>query len=431
MTALIPRMPGHWLAGQYAQMREDPIALFSRAVKEHGDFVRMRFFHIPLTVVNDAEAVRAILETRADNYPREANSSQVMRAFVGDGILTANGAHWVMQRTSLEPHLQKKPVHALFPLMRQELDGAFGRWHGELDIARETKVIGFKLMVQLLFGYCASTAEAEEFTDGATFGQEDVMDRLMSIAAPPLALPIARNAKLKSVMRFAHGLCAKMIREGDAKGRYLSAVLEAAPNAHWARQMMMTLLIVGSENPSNTVAWALALLAKHPEVLKAVVDEVRAAPSLETPEDLASLRVTHRVLHETMRLYPGGWALDRKALTEDTLGPYRIPAGGVVLVSPFLMHRNPRYWANPEQFDPDRFLPERRAQLPKFAYFPFGGGPHRCLGPTYAYQFMPLFLAHFLQRFDYQPVSSQLPEPQALFTLRPRGGVRLRLTEAR
>ena len=186
---------------------------------------------------------------------------------------------------------------------------------------------------------------------------------------------------------------------------------------------MMTLLIVGAENPSNTVAWALALLARHPQWLAAAREEVRQAGTIGDGSDLGRLPLLQRIVHETLRLFPGGWALDRKAQRAHTLGGFAVRRGAVVLVSPFLMHRNPRYWKDPEQFDPDRFLPERRESVPRFAFFPFGGGPHQCLGPRYAYQIIPLMLARFLQRFDYEPTFRELPRPRPLFTLRPDGGV--------
>jgi cytochrome P450 len=352
-----------------------------------------------------------------------------------------------MQRSAVQPHLKSGPVEDAFPLTRATMHQAFGRWKerptGEpLDIARATKTIGFRVLARILFGYSPTWEEAEAFADAVTFAAVDVMDRLLSVVAPPLSVPIERNAKLKAAMHVTHEICARMLRAaeegGGSSGTYLEAILRAARtppvsqngrvNVPWARQMMITLLIVGSENPSNTVAWALGLLSQHPDKLRSLVEEIRGSRPAESPDQLPQFKMATRVIHETLRLYPGGWALDRKAARADVIGGYQIPAGSVVLVAPYLMHRNARYWNDPHQFDPDRFLPERRERVPKYAYYPFGGGPHQCLGPKYAYQFMPLFLSEFLRHFDYEAAFQTLPAPQALFTLRPRGGVPLRLS---
>jgi cytochrome P450 len=438
---LPPTLARSSLAGHYGEFREDPLGLFTRALAAHGDYVRVRFFHLPVTVVNDPEGVRAILESNAENYPRDSKSSRVMRKFIGDGILTANGEHWRLQREALAPHLGKHPVEAELTAMKRFLGEAFDRWavQGEVDVARGGRTVNFRVLTRMLFDFDATWEDAEVFTDAVSFGQEDVMERLLSLVSPPLLLPLERNAKLKSAMASAHGLCGRMLRrprDGRQRATYLDAVLDAARAAagtserereRWARQMMMTLLIVGAENPSNTVGWALAELSRRPALLDACRSEVDAAGEPSTPADLGKLRHLHRVIHEVLRLYPGGWALDRKAVAEDTLGGFRIPKGAVVLVSPYLMHRNPRFWPNPEAFDPDRFLPAQRENLPRYAFFPFGGGPHQCLGPKYGYQFMPLFLGEFLRRFHYAHASDTLPTPQPLFTLRPRGGVRVTL----
>jgi cytochrome P450 len=441
---LPPTLRSTGLAGHYREFQRDPVGLFTRALQAHGDVVRVRFFHVPVTVVNDPEGVREVLSTASENYPRESKSSRIMRRFIGDGILTANGEHWQMQRSALAPHLQGDAVEVAWGITNEILAEGFSRWDAKekklVDIAREIRVLSFRILCRLLFAYEATSEEAEGFTDAVSFGQEDVMDRLLSLVSPPLFWPIDRNRKLRSAMAYAHQLCAKILREGNraqgSRSTYLDAVLKeverSAPpgktsNEEWGRQLMMTLLIVGAENPSNTVAWALALLAQHPEWLTRIRQEISEAGRLSTPSDLSRIPTVHRVIHETLRLYPGGWALDRQAAREHTLAGFRIPAGAVVLVSPLLMHRNSRYWKDPESFDPDRFLPERRETMPKFAFYPFGGGPHQCMGPRYAYQTIPLLLVRILERFDYELTGDALPKALPLFTLRPAGGVPLRI----
>ena len=235
---LPPMLAGSTVAGHYREFQRDPIGLFSRAVAAHGDVVRVRFFHIPVTVVNEPEGVREILSTASENFPREANSSRVMRKFIGDGILTANGEPWQVQRAAMTPHLQGSAVDRSFSIANRVLDEANARsGTGErvLDAAREARVASFRILCDLLFAYEASWDEAERFTDAVSFGQEDVMERLLSLAPPPLFLPLERNRRLRAEMIYAHALCAKILREGsrtrDGRPTYLDAVIEQASRA--------------------------------------------------------------------------------------------------------------------------------------------------------------------------------------------------------
>lgn len=443
-----PRLPGSRLLGHYADLRRDPLALFLRAVRERGDYVQIRFAHIPALIVNDPAGVRAVLHERADNYPREGGSPREMRKFIGDGILTATGESWDRQRAEVQPFLHRGPIEAAFDVTAGELREALAGWAeardsaGVLDVARAARQVSFQIVCQVLFHYRPTPEEAERFTDAVSFAQEEVMNRLLSVFPPPLFMPTRVNQALRRAMGVAHGLCARIVESGERReqplGDYLERVLAVSREGGgrpreealaFARQMMMTLMIVASENPANTVGWALWLLSQRPDILQQVRNEIDRVIGDRAPrlEDLHELTLMKRVLSETLRLYPGGWAMDRQAREEDVLGGYRVPAKSIVFISPYLMHRNPRFWSDPETFEPDRFLPDRASGIPPFAYLPFGAGPHQCLGQKFAYQLMKLFLCEFLRRFDYQLDPAHRPEPQALFTLRPRGGVRLRL----
>jgi cytochrome P450 len=191
------------------------------------------------------------------------------------------------------------------------------------------------------------------------------------------------------------------------------------------RDEVMTLLFAGHETTSNLLAWTWYLLASHPEVeqrLRAELDEVLGG-RLPTVEDLANLPYGYRVLEETLRLYPPAWSLARKALVDDDIGGYVLPASTIILMSPYVTHRHPAFWEEPERFDPDRFTPERVAVRSRYAYFPFGGGPRQCIGNTFALMEAHLILATVAQRYRLRLVPDHPVEPQALLTLRPRDGL--------
>jgi cytochrome P450 len=195
------------------------------------------------------------------------------------------------------------------------------------------------------------------------------------------------------------------------------------------RDEVMTLFLAGHETTASALAWALWLLSLHPDALRAVQAELARELGGRAPEvdDLPRLRVLGQTLKEALRLFPPAWAIGRRAIADDVVGDYRVPAGALVLVSPFVTHRHPAVWPNPEGFDPDRFAPERERARPKYAYFPFGGGPRLCIGNTFALMEAEIVLANVLQRHSPALVPGQRVEPEPMVTLRPRHGIRMHM----
>jgi cytochrome P450 len=199
------------------------------------------------------------------------------------------------------------------------------------------------------------------------------------------------------------------------------------------RDEVMTFLLAGHETTALALSWAWHLLAQSPDVeekLHAELDGVLAgrAPNFS---DLPALPYTERVIKESMRLYPPAWSLARTVVKEFEIGGYRIPAGGNVVMSQWIMHRDPRYFPDPEKFDPDRWLPERLQKLPRFAYFPFGGGPRQCIGASFAMMEATLLLATIAQHFQFRVVPGHPVMPTPSFTLRPKQGIRMGLESRR
>jgi cytochrome P450 len=195
----------------------------------------------------------------------------------------------------------------------------------------------------------------------------------------------------------------------------------------------MTIFLAGHETTANAMTWAWHLLAQNPEAegrLHAELDEVLAGGRRPEPEDVPALRYTEMVVAETMRLYPPAWAIGRLALEDYEVGGYLIPRGALVIVSQYVVHRDPRFWPDPERFDPERWTPEAKADRPQFAYFPFGGGPRRCVGEGFAWTETVLILAALARRWRARPVPGRAVELRPRITLRPGpGGVPMRLEE--
>jgi cytochrome P450 len=191
----------------------------------------------------------------------------------------------------------------------------------------------------------------------------------------------------------------------------------------------LTFFVAGHETTATALAWTWYLLGSHASIRQRLRQEVEAVLGDRPPgmEDVPHLTTTRMVIEESMRLYPPIWAIPRQAVRDDEIGGFRIPAGSTVLLCPFVTHRCPGVWERPDVFDPDRFLPERAGRRPKYAYFPFLGGPHQCIGNEFAMLEMILIVAAVLRKFDLELLPDQAIQPKASLTLRPGGPVRMAL----
>jgi cytochrome P450 len=264
-----------------------------------------------------------------------------------------------------------------------------------------------------------------------------------SILPLPMWVPTRANraarATIATMDEIVHKIIDRRRRGGDgaAASTDLLGMLieardeetEAAMDDRQLRDEVITFLVAGHETTAVTLSWTWHLLASHPEVearLFAEVDEVLGG---RTPAlgDLENLGYTKRVVQEAMRLYPPAWALSRQSYQEDQIRDRRVPANCIVTISPYLTHRHPQYWPDPERFDPERFSPEASAGRPEYAYFPFGGGPRRCIGSQFAMMEAQLILAMTAQRFRLVAVPGHRVEKDPILTLRPKPGVLMHL----
>jgi cytochrome P450 len=197
------------------------------------------------------------------------------------------------------------------------------------------------------------------------------------------------------------------------------------------RDEVMTLLLAGHETTAVSLSWTWYLLAQYPEVEKKLWSELRAVLNGRSPgvQDLSRLPYTERVVKEAMRLYPPAWAIVRNSLKDCDIGGYRVPAGATIMMSQWVMHRDPRYYDQPERFNPDRWLDGRTKDAPKFIYFPFGGGPRTCIGASFAAMEAALLLAAIAQRYQIRVTPDFPVEPLPTITLRPKYGIKVTLTQ--
>jgi cytochrome P450 len=344
----------------------------------------------------------------------------------------------------MQPAFHRKQLATFGQLMTDATQSLLERWqhaselHQSLDVAQEMMRLTLQIVGQSLFSIDLSD-ETDTVGQAFTALMTPLMDYIYH-PVPPLGFPTRRNRRIQHYIRTLDGVVQAIITEhrqqGADKNDLLSMLLAARDeetgeqmNDRQVRDEVMTLLLAGHETTANALSWAWYLLSQHPEVedhLHTELEQVLGG-RIPTVEDLPRLTYTHMVMEETLRLYPPAVGFNRKAMADDEVGGYFVPSGTLIWISPYTTHRHPEFWEKPDVFDPERFSTERSAGRPHFAYFPFGGGPRLCIGNHFAMMEAQLVLSTIAQRYRLCLVPNHYVEPQALLTLRPRGGLPMTL----
>ncbi len=407
---------------------------------KYGPFVRTR---LPLHIyfVAEPEAIDEILVKKPDAF-RKHRTTRLLARVIGNGLLANEGESWRRQRKLLQPAFHQHHLQTYAALMVHAVERAAAAWRaGEVrDVHQDMMRVTMTIVAETLFGTEVS-ANAEQVGHAIS----DLMEafvRVLGLAArfqPPAWIPTPGNRRLQRSARQIDGLILRIIEERKRSDVHrddlLSLLIQARDedgggmSDRQVRDEAMTLFLAGHETTALALTYALYLLARHPARQAQAADEVarvlggRAA----TFEDLPALSFTENVVLETMRLYPPAWAIARQSLESVEIAGFRFPRGAEFVMSPFVVHRDPRWFPDPEAFEPDRWRDDLARKLPRFAYFPFGGGPRVCIGNRFAMMEAKLVLAGLIQRFRFEATPETAVTLQPSVTLRPRDGVRLRL----
>jgi cytochrome P450 len=423
----------------------DPLSLLFECRELRGDLSRIRAPLIDAYVLLRPEHVRHVLQENHRNYWK-GDIFQRLARFSGNGLLFSDGEAWLRRRRLTAPAFHPAPVAALAPMMVERSEALAESWERRtgdaVEIAAEMSGLALDIVSRALFG-ASVEGWKERFAENMAFGVEYANYLIRSLAPPPLWVPTRRNRGIRSRMRELDGFLVGAIEErrrSGGRGDLLDMLLEARDPETGAglddRELLdecITFITAGHETTAMTLAWCWSLLSRHPEVAARLHAELDAALAGRAPtvEDLPKLAYTRRVVEETLRLYPPAWAIPRQSHGPDEIGGFAIAARAAIFLSPYVTHRHPDLWENPEGFDPDRFLPERSAGRPRYAYFPFGGGMRMCIGREFALVEAQLVLATLARRFRLELVPGHLPVPDPILTLRPRGPVPMTLHRRR
>jgi cytochrome P450 len=400
----------------------------------------LRFLNIRFYLVAHPEHIDHVLRGNSRNYVKAGINYTVLKKLFGEGLITSAGSHWREQRRLLQPAVQPHSVGGLGSLITDTTLEMLRRWRNRanpdqaFDLLPELtwltlKILGLAFFRSDISDHAASISKAWKAAN-EYFGQFNVNHFLPFV---PTTRCIRSGAAVRELRRIASELVSQHAPSNTGSGDLLSTLMrerEAKPTAVSLRQItdnVVTFILTGYETVATALAWVWYLLGRHPEVearLRAEVAEVLGGRT-PTINDLPALRLCRMVIEESMRLYPPAWFMSRSPLEDDRIGGYRIPKGSLLIVSPYVTHRHPDFWPKPEHFDPYRFSPARSEGRPRFAYFPFGGGPRSCVGASFALTEMQLILATVSQHYSLTLATNHRVEEQALVTLRPRSGLKV------
>lgn len=435
MPEIAPGPRGDFLLGNLRAFRRDVLGLMLSAARDHGDVVRFRFGPLIVHLVNHPDHVTHVLQTHARRYDKNTRSTAKLRAICGESLLTANDRAWQQRRRLVQPSFHRRSIAQFADTMTGCIAQRLATWTtGQpLDVASEMMRLTYTIVGRTVLG--ADVADDSDAVEHAMATMlEHTYRRWGRIVDWPEWFPSPGNLRFRRALADVDRVVHRIIAEhrGDRRGHpdLLTMLMEARDADTGAqftdielRNETITMLLAGHETTATALSWTFALLAAHPDAADRVRDEVGRvlAGRVPTLDDLPRLTWTFQAIQEAMRLYPPIWAIERRAIEDDTIAGYRIPAGSSVIISPYVLHRHPQFWVEPETFKPERFDGTKQHD----AYIPFGAGPRYCIGNEFALMEARLIVAMVLQKYRLQLVAGHPVEPNPCITLRLRHGLRM------
>ena len=426
-------------------LRRDPLAAFTSLARRHGHVVRFRGLYSAYQITHPRD-IEHVLQTNAQNYTKGRNYKKFIPA-TGNGLLVSDGAVWRRQRRLAQPAFHRQRLAAFAAVMAREAEAQAARWQERagrdvpLDVAGEMMRLTLRIIGLTMFS-TDLTAETDVIGRSLDVIRAHSIRRMWQPVNLPVAVPTPANRRFRRALADGDRVMHEMIsarRSGEIQNDDLLSLLLRARDEETGEGMsddqlraeVVTIIGAGHESTSVTLSWAWYLLSQHPEAEGRLHEELARELSGRTPtlEDLPRLPYATMVVEETMRLYPPAWALSRTARDADTLGGYKVAAGSEALMIPYVTHRHPDFWDDPDKFSPERFAPAAAESRPRFSYIPFGAGPRQCIGQHFAMTEMLIVVAVLAQRFRLRLAPGRAVVPEASITLRPRDGVHMTLHE--
>jgi cytochrome P450 len=422
--------------GNLLRVSRDRLGLMAWAAQEYGDAVQLRMGPKVLYLFNHPDHAKHILSDHQDNYRKGIGLVHARRA-LGDGLLTSDGARWRRQRRAVQPVFQRDRIAQAASVVVAEAEKLAARWRqrvgGTLDVVTE--------MTQLTLGVLGRSLLQTDLGSSGQIGrafemvQNQAMFEMVTLNLVPSWLPLPTQVRFRRARRQLDSLVDQLISGrsvpaggDDLLSRLIAATAGEGDPRHARRQIrdeLVTILLAGHETTASTLGWTWYLVDQRPDVADRLRAEAQETLGGRPPayDDLPKLTYTSMVIEEAMRLYPPVWMLTRRAVGDDEVGGFHVPAGADVLICPYTLHRHPRFWERPDQFMPERFSPEGSRDRPRYAYLPFGAGPRFCVGSHLGMMEAVLVVAMVAREFRLRLPPGRRVVPEPMLSLRVRGGL--------
>lgn len=418
----------------FGTIRGNPLEYLHREWLNHGDIVQFPIPRPPSYLVNSPAGVRRVLVDNAKNYGKSTIQYRALSLVTGEGLLTSDGDLWRQQRKVMQPAFHHSALRDIGMHVQQATNRVAWQW-AQLPANTVVDVDAF-MMSAALEVVAASlmstdlTGQSSEIAEATLEALEVVVARARVPITPPRWMPTPANRVLRrSVARLDRAVTDMVASRAGDPGEDLLGLLLAvrdegghALSIEQIRDQLVTFIVAGHETVASALGWAWGLIATHPEVQERLRAEAETVGPVVTFDDYRELTYTRAVIDETLRLYPPAWLITRTSLARDDIDGTSIPKGALIIMSPWLLHRHPQLWTDPQVFRPERFI----EGVERFSHIPFGAGPRLCIGREFSYVEAVMVVAQLIQQFSVRmPMGTDLPPGEPLVTIRPRGGMPL------
>lgn len=420
----LPRASSSW---SLESVRNDPLAFMTAEIAITGDVFEYELGGYHAVFLGRPAHVKHVLQTNAQNYVKAGTPDLLMLApMLGRGLMTSEGEAWSEQRRTVQPAFHRERIESLVTMIRCAAEEMCDGWTGAIDVESEMSRLTLRIIARALFGYDLADAS----TDFA--GAVAAMNEFMAHFDPAdHTRMVAFRQAHATVGRMTQAILEQRRMSGESGDDMLSMLIDARRGDGAAFSdaeicdQIFTFLMAGHETTAKSLTWALYLVDQNPQFRAWLREEARGVLPTNVDKVVAVERLerTWMLMQEAMRLYPPAWLMSRIAAEDDVIDEYLIRQGKLVVVSPYIVHRDARYWEDPERFDPQRFAPGRAPLVTDYSYFPFGGGPRTCIGRRLAMVETVVVMAVIASRVDLHLAPGHRVVPEALVTLRPRHGM--------
>ncbi len=436
----IPGPRGHWLFRSLFDYFRDPPRFLMQMRQEYGDIAHFKFFIKDAYVIFDPQLIGEVYITQNSKFIKNRLFWNSVKEIFGKGLLTNEGDSWKKQRKIAAPSFQPKNIANYFNFMVELTDEMLGQWQpgDTIKAHEEMMLLTADIVAKALFD--STTKGRGQKLLEAIIEIEHMIPRRVSRPHPIIhRLPLPSNRRYKQLVNIIEQEILSFIDEHDSVDHERNTLLKHLMDATYEdgskmsrkqlRDEVINVFLAGHDTTAITLSWSFYALSKHPEIQRKLVKELRdvLGASLPTMEKFKDLKYTRQVILESLRLYPAAYVMGRESTEDVQLGNHRIPKGAAVLISPYVMHRMPEYFDEPEAFKPERWTEEFKKALPKHVYIAFGGGPRVCIGEHFSMMEAVIILAMVYQRFSLKYEGEDPPEYFASVTLPPKHGMPVQL----